>query len=86
MKKNNSKATWLASLKRPVLDDFAKLERAQQTVIKSLKLDDPTYYGDGFTSLAIVYGAFAVANWLTPSVISVIGPKVTMIIGGTLYL
>lgn len=65
---------------------FQTMGNIQQTVIKSLKLDDPTYYGDGFTSLAIVYGAFAVANWLTPSVISVIGPKVTMIIGGTLYL
>ena len=48
-----------------------------------------TFEGSGYTSLAIIYSVFACANWLAPSVVSVIGPKYSMMVGGltyTLYL
>jgi len=65
-----------------------------QTVLKSY-INQTTingtvhFHGNGYTSLAIIYIVFACANWLAPSVVSVVGPKYSMVIGGityTLYL
>jgi len=36
-------------------------------------------------SLAIIYIVFAFANWLAPSVVSLIGPKYSMVVGGVAY-
>lgn len=44
-------------------------------------LKDKAYYG-----IAIVYFFFAIFNWSAPSVISLIGPKFSMIFGGAAYL
>ena len=65
-----------------------------QTVLNSYindtKINDTIqFHGNGYTSLAIIYIVFALANWLAPSVVSVIGPKYSMVVGGityTLYL
>jgi len=64
---------------------FQTMGNIEQTVINSIKQDDPSFTGDGFTSLAIIYAAFALANWITPSIITVIGPKFTMFIGSLTY-
>ena len=65
-----------------------------QTVLKSY-INQTTingtvhFHGNGYTSLAIIYIVFACANWLAPSVVSLIGPKYSMVLGGityTLYL
>lgn len=58
---------------------------SQKTVLDSIAHDDPTYKGDGYTSLAVIYAVLAVCNWLAPSIISVTGPKVAMIIGAVTY-
>lgn len=57
----------------------------QATVIKSIQIDDPSFEGDGYYSLAIIYAVFAIANWAAPSIISVIGPRVAMVIGAITY-
>lgn len=57
----------------------------QQTVLDSIHTDDPTFSGSGYTSLAIIYTVFALCNWLAPSMISVLGPRLTMFIGGLIY-
>jgi Ion channel regulatory protein UNC-93 len=57
----------------------------QKTVLDSIAHDDPTYKGDGYTSLAVIYAVLAVCNWMAPSIISVTGPKVAMIIGAVTY-
>lgn len=49
-------------------------------VIDSVKLEDPSFTGDGYISLAIIYAVCAVANWFAPSFISVTGPKYAIII------
>jgi hypothetical protein len=58
----------------------------QKTVMESIKAEDPSFNADGYTSLAIIYAAFALANWIAPSVVSVISPKWTMVIGAAPYV
>ena len=55
-------------------------------MLESIKADDPSFTADGYTSLAIIYAAFAVANWIAPSVVSVLSPKWTMVIGAAPYV
>lgn len=64
---------------------FQTMGNIQQTVIDSITQDDPSFIGNGFTSLAIIYAVFALSNWIAPSIITVIGPKYTMVIGAFFY-
>lgn len=57
----------------------------EQTIIKSIQKDDPSFQGDGYTSLAIIYASFAAANWAAPSIVSLIGNKIAMIAGAAAY-
>ncbi|XP_042240737.1 UNC93-like protein MFSD11 isoform X1 [Homarus americanus] len=57
-----------------------------QVVIKSIKAEDPNFNGSGYISLAVIYAVFASFNWLSPSCLSILGPKLTMIIGGITYV
>jgi MFS family permease len=45
----------------------------------------PRFHGTGYTSLAILYGVFSASNWLAPSVVTVLGPRLTMAVGGITY-
>lgn len=58
---------------------------AQQTILDSVKKEDHTFKGDGFTSLAIVYAVFSLANWISPSVVAVLGPVYSMGFSALLY-
>ncbi|XP_046439312.1 UNC93-like protein MFSD11 [Daphnia pulex] len=64
---------------------FQTMGNIQQTVIKSITQEDPSFIADGFTSLAIIYAVLSISNWISPSIISVIGPKWSMIVGGFFY-
>ncbi|EAT34452.1 AAEL013304-PA [Aedes aegypti] len=64
---------------------FQTMGNIEQTVINSIKIDDPTFQGDGYTSLAVIYALLSISNWLTPSVLSKIGPKIAMLIGAFTY-
>ncbi|KAF2897951.1 hypothetical protein ILUMI_08226 [Ignelater luminosus] len=68
-----------------VFTAFQTMGNIQKTLLESIKKDDDSFNGDGYTSLAIVYAVFAVLNWLAPSVISLFGPKVAMVFGGVTY-
>jgi hypothetical protein len=57
----------------------------QKTVLDSIHDDDPSFVGDGYTSLAVIYAVFALCNWFAPSVISLTGPKIAMLIGAVTY-
>ncbi|RWS30849.1 UNC93-like protein MFSD11-like protein [Leptotrombidium deliense] len=39
----------------------------------------------GYYSFFIIYGVLSVANWIAPSVVAVIGPKIAMIAGAATY-
>ncbi|CAL4072875.1 unnamed protein product [Meganyctiphanes norvegica] len=68
-----------------VFTSFQTQGNMQQVVIKSIQHDDPTFQGSGYISLAVIYAVFATFNWLSPSCLSLMGPKLTMIIGGITY-
>ncbi|KAL7377644.1 hypothetical protein ABVT39_002595 [Epinephelus coioides] len=62
---------------------FTTLGNVEQTVVKSLRND--TFTGSGYHSLGIIYGVFSFSNLLAPTVVAVIGPKITMFLSGILY-
>nr|CAD7442538.1 unnamed protein product [Timema bartmani] len=45
----------------------------------------PRSSGMDTPSLAVIYAVFAVCNWLAPSIISLTGPKVAMLVGAVTY-
>uniref|UniRef100_A0A1B6DK71 UNC93-like protein MFSD11 n=1 Tax=Clastoptera arizonana TaxID=38151 RepID=A0A1B6DK71_9HEMI len=68
-----------------VFTAFQTMGNIEKTVLTSITNDDPSFQGDGYTSLAIIYAVFAVSNWFIPSIISVFGPRLTMLFGGIIY-
>ncbi|XP_010728854.3 UNC93-like protein MFSD11 [Larimichthys crocea] len=62
---------------------FTTCGNVEQTVVKSLEND--TFSGSGYHSLGIIYGVFSFSNLLAPTVVAVIGPKLTMFLSGLLY-
>ncbi|KAK3851429.1 hypothetical protein Pcinc_041918 [Petrolisthes cinctipes] len=69
-----------------VFTSFQTQGNMQQVVIKSIQAEDPSFLGSGYISLAVVYAVFAFFNWLAPSCLSFLGPKLTMIVGGVTYI
>ncbi|XP_045889432.1 UNC93-like protein MFSD11 isoform X1 [Micropterus dolomieu] len=62
---------------------FTTCGNIEQTVVKSLQ--NYTFTGSGYHSLGIIYGVFSFSNLLAPTVVAVIGPKMTMFFSGLLY-
>ena len=62
----------------------------QATILNSAQNATSTGYvdgftGDGFTALALVYAVFSVFNWFSPSVVSIMGPRITLLVGGVIF-
>ncbi|XP_076046770.1 UNC93-like protein MFSD11 isoform X2 [Oratosquilla oratoria] len=68
-----------------VFTSFQTQGNMQQVVIESIKAENEDFRGSGYISLAVIYAVFATTNWLAPSVLSFIGPKGCMIVGGVTY-
>lgn len=62
---------------------FQTCGNIEQTVIKSFNSSD--FHGSGYTSMAIIYGVFSASNMIAPSVVTVIGPQLSMFFSGLLY-
>ncbi|CAJ1076067.1 UNC93-like protein MFSD11 [Xyrichtys novacula] len=62
---------------------FTTTGNIEQTVVKSL--ENSTFSGSGYHSLGIIYGVFSISNLLAPTVVAVIGPRLTMFLSGILY-
>ncbi|XP_037649136.1 UNC93-like protein MFSD11 [Sebastes umbrosus] len=62
---------------------FTTCGNVEQTVVKSLQ--NESFTGSGYHSLGIIYGVFSFSNLLAPTVVAVIGPKITMFLSGLLY-
>lgn len=69
----------------PIVIKKILLNFFQKTVLDSITADDPNFTGDGYISLAIIYGVFAICNWIAPPVISLTGPRCAMLIGAVAY-
>ncbi|CAG0921942.1 unnamed protein product [Notodromas monacha] len=65
---------------------FQTAKLIEKTVLASVKAESKDFGGDAYVSLGIVYAFFAVSNWLAPSVVSIVTPKWTMVIGAVPYL
>ncbi|XP_060242309.1 UNC93-like protein MFSD11 isoform X2 [Meriones unguiculatus] len=62
---------------------FQTCGNVAQTVIRSLNSTD--FHGSGYTSLAIIYGVFSASNLITPSVVAIVGPQLSMFVSGLFY-
>uniref|UniRef100_A0A8C6K5Y4 Major facilitator superfamily domain containing 11 n=1 Tax=Nothobranchius furzeri TaxID=105023 RepID=A0A8C6K5Y4_NOTFU len=62
---------------------FTTCGNVEQTVLKGL--NNSTFSGSGYHSLGIIYGVFSFSNLLAPTVVTVIGAKLTMFLSGLLY-
>ncbi|XP_037666690.1 UNC93-like protein MFSD11 isoform X2 [Choloepus didactylus] len=62
---------------------FQTCGNVAQTVIKSLNSTD--FHGSGYTSMAIIYGVFSASNLITPSVVAIVGPQLSMFASGLFY-
>ncbi|XP_023205334.1 UNC93-like protein MFSD11 [Xiphophorus maculatus] len=62
---------------------FQTCGNIEQTVIKSFNSTE--FHGSGYTSMAIIYGVFSASNLMAPSVVTLIGPQVSMFLSGILY-
>ncbi|XP_032442880.1 UNC93-like protein MFSD11 [Xiphophorus hellerii] len=62
---------------------FTTCGNIEQTVVKSL--NNSTFSGSGYHSLGIIYGVFSFSNLVAPTVVTVIGAKLTMFLSGLLY-
>ncbi|NXC68791.1 MFS11 protein, partial [Anhinga anhinga] len=54
-----------------------------QTVITNLNNTD--FHGSGYTSMSIIYGVFSASNLISPSVVAVVGPQLSMVVSGIFY-
>ncbi|XP_039595704.1 UNC93-like protein MFSD11 [Polypterus senegalus] len=62
---------------------FQTCGNVEQTVIKSLNATD--FQGSGYTSLAIIYGVFSASNLISPSVVAILGPQISLFLSGLVY-
>uniref|UniRef100_A0A3B3ZU92 Uncharacterized protein n=1 Tax=Periophthalmus magnuspinnatus TaxID=409849 RepID=A0A3B3ZU92_9GOBI len=62
---------------------FQTCGNIEQTVLISFNGTD--FHGTGYTSMAIIYGVFSASNLISPSVVTVIGPQLSMFFSGLLY-
>ncbi|XP_075941292.1 UNC93-like protein MFSD11 [Anarhichas minor] len=62
---------------------FQTCGNIEQTVLKSFNSTE--FHGSGYTSMAIIYGVFSASNMIAPSVVTVIGPQLSMFFSGLLY-
>ncbi|NXK16490.1 MFS11 protein, partial [Arenaria interpres] len=54
-----------------------------QTVITNLNNTD--FHGSGYTSMSIIYGVFSASNLISPSVVAIVGPQLSMFVSGIFY-
>ncbi|NWX11651.1 MFS11 protein, partial [Aegotheles bennettii] len=54
-----------------------------QTVITNL--NNTEFHGSGYTSMAIIYGVFSASNLISPSVVAIVGPQLSMVVSGIFY-
>ncbi|XP_025415301.1 UNC93-like protein MFSD11 [Sipha flava] len=69
-----------------VFTSFQTVSNVEKTVLKGIEKENPSFTGDGYTSLCIIYGVFAVFNWLAPAIINVIGSRKSIYLGSICYV
>ncbi|XP_054026930.1 UNC93-like protein MFSD11 [Dryobates pubescens] len=62
---------------------FQTCGNVAQTVITNLNSTD--FHGSGYTSMSIIYGVFSASNLISPSVVAIVGPQLSMVVSGVFY-
>ncbi|KAM6194120.1 UNC93-like protein MFSD11 [Sarcoramphus papa] len=62
---------------------FQTCGNVAQTVITNLNNTD--FHGSGYTSMSIIYGVFSASNLISPSVVAIVGPQLSMVVSGIFY-
>ncbi|ODN05433.1 UNC93-like protein MFSD11 [Orchesella cincta] len=68
-----------------VFTSFQTMGNIEQTVLRSINMDEPSFTGNGYISLSIIYGVFSISNWVAPSIVAVLKEKKSMLAGAVLY-
>ncbi|XP_050544035.1 UNC93-like protein MFSD11 [Daktulosphaira vitifoliae] len=68
-----------------VFTAFQTMGNIEKTILASIQNDYPTFTGDGYTSLSIIYVVFALSNWVSPTIISYAGSRMSMFVGACCY-
>ncbi|KAI8130345.1 hypothetical protein FF38_03408 [Lucilia cuprina] len=68
-----------------VFTSFQTMGNIEKTLLVSINKDDPSFKGDGYISLAVIYASFALCNWFAPSFIAFTGPRTAMLVGALTY-
>jgi len=63
---------------------FQTMGNVQTTILNSAKSNSSSgfvdgFTGDGYTSLAVIYAVFSLSNWFAPSVIALLGPRISLV-------
>ncbi|CAF1214416.1 unnamed protein product [Adineta ricciae] len=59
-----------------------------QSVLEGVKnetVNGTSFHGSGYISMAILYSFFALTNVFAPAIVSILGPSVSMFLGGSTY-
>lgn len=64
-----------------LFSSFNTLENILKPFLSSVQRDDPTFTGDGFIAISIIYVAFAAFLWLAPLVLTRIKTTTALLIG-----
>eukprot|EP00794_Sanderia_malayensis_P009173 gene9173-10146_t len=69
-----------------VFTAFQTSSNVQTSVLNSIVRDGKhPFKGKGYVSLAIIYAVFSLANFIAPPIVSLIGPRLSLILGGLCY-
>ncbi|XP_065066006.1 UNC93-like protein MFSD11 [Rhopilema esculentum] len=69
-----------------VFTAFQTSSNVQTPVLNSIVRDGKKIFdGKGYTSLSIIYAVFSVANFIAPPIVSVVGPRVALLLSGLTY-
>ncbi|XP_025209177.1 UNC93-like protein MFSD11 [Melanaphis sacchari] len=69
-----------------VFASFFTVSNIEETVLKIIEKEDPSFTGDGYTSQCIIYSVFALCNWLAPTIIGMIGSRKSIYLGSICYV
>lgn len=64
---------------------FLTTSNIQKTVLDSVSNEDPSFTGDGYSSLAVVYAVLSICTFFTPSYAQAISPRLSIFTGSLCY-
>ncbi|XP_019870877.2 UNC93-like protein MFSD11 [Aethina tumida] len=57
----------------------------EKVILESVEEENPDFDVDGYICLCILFSSFSISNWITPSIISLIGPRLCIAFGSMTF-